>query len=113
MNEAFASTPAGHCCTTSMVSEMVENYIGENDKRIREILQFVSEQQKAVLYAIKADEPVNGITSSAFTKRHRLKSPSATQSAVKALLRSDLITRTNGSYSISDPLMSLWMERNI
>lgn len=34
-------------------------------------------------------------------------------SAVKALLRSDLITRTNGSYSISDPLMSLWMERNI
>ncbi len=56
-------------------------------------MQFVTEQQKAVLYAIKEDEPVKAITSGMFTKKHRLKSPSVTQSAVKALLRSDIVTR--------------------
>ena len=41
-----------------------------------------------------------------------LKSPSATQSAVKALLRTDIITRKEGSYSLSDPLLDLWLRRN-
>lgn len=111
MNDAFDLTPKGETCTVEAVEQLIDNYVMENDKRIRELLQFVSEQQKTVLYAIAADEPVKSITSASFTKKHRLKSPSATQSAVKALLRSDFITRKDGLYSISDPLMDLWLHR--
>ena len=111
MNDAFDATPAHECCDVETIKLLIENFILESGKKQKEILQFVTEQQKAVLFAILADEPVKSITSSAFTKRHRLKSPSATQSAMKALLRSDLVTRRDGFYSISDPLMDLWLKR--
>jgi len=111
MNDAFDATPVQECCDVETIKLLIENFILESGKKQKEILQFVTEQQKAVLFAILADEPVKSITSSAFTKRHRLKSPSATQSAMKALLRSDLVTRRDGFYSISDPLMDLWLKR--
>lgn len=112
MNDAFARTPHGETFDTDGAAVLIENYIQECDSKIKELLQFVTEQQKGVLYAILADEPVKAITSAAFTKKHHLKSPSATQSAVKALLRTDIITRKDGMYSISDPLMDLWLKRN-
>lgn len=111
MNDAYDATPVGECCDVETIKILIENFILESGKKQKEILQFVTEQQKAVLFAILADEPVKSITSSAFTKRHRLKSPSATQSAMKMLLRSDLVTRRDGFYSISDPLMDLWLKR--
>lgn len=109
MNDAFERVPKGGTCDLNMAKLLIHNYISENDKRMREILQFVTEQQKSVLYAIFSDEPVKAITSGAFTKKHRLKSPSATQSAAKSLLRADLITRKDGLYRISDPLLDLWL----
>ena len=111
MNDAFDATPVGECCDVETIKLLIDNFILESGKKQKEILQFVTEQQKAVLFAILADEPVKSITSSAFTKRHRLKSPSATQSAMKMLLRSDLVTRRDGLYSISDPLMDLWLKK--
>lgn len=113
MNDAFDATPIGECCDVETIQLLIDNFIQESGKKQKEILQFVTEQQKAVLYAILADEPVKSITSSSFTKRHRLKSPSATQSAMKTLLRSDLVTRRDGYYSISDPLMDLWLKKTL
>lgn len=110
MNDAFAITPKGETCDTLTMEKLLNDFVGENDKRMREILQFVTDQQKAVLYAIAEDEPVKAITSGSFTKKHHLKSPSATQNAVKALLKADIITRVNGLYSVSDPLMDLWIK---
>lgn len=110
MNDAFAITPKGETCDTLTMEKLLNDFVGENDKRMREILQFVTDQQKAVLYAIAEDEPVKAITSGSFTKKHHLKSPSATQNAVKALLKADIITRVNGVYSVSDPLMDLWIK---
>lgn len=113
MNDAFNITPEGETCDVPTVRQLIENYIQECSTKLRELMQYVTEQQKAVLYAILEDEPVKAITSGAFTKKHRLKSPSATQSAVKALLKSDMITRRDNMYSISDPLMDLWLRRTV
>lgn len=87
--------------------------MAENDYRIRGLLAYISEPQKEVLYAIHDEKEAQGIVSAAFTKRHRLKSPSATQSAVQKLLEDDLLTRNGKVYSLSDPLMSLWLDKNI
>ena len=111
MNDAYDATPQTATCDIEIVKKLCNDLIMENEKKMREILHFVTEQQKAVLYAILADEPVKSVTSAAFTHKHRLKSPSATQSAIKALLRSDLITRKEGYYSLSDPLMDLWLKQ--
>ena len=50
------------------------------------------------------------ITSSAFNRKHRLRSPSSTQSAALKLLEYDLITRKEKIYALSDPLLSLWLD---
>ncbi len=89
----------------------MENYISENDSRLREQLSFITEAQKELLYAIHAEGQVQSITSAAFNKKHRLRSPSSTQSASLKLLEYDLITRKEKTYSLSDPLLNLWLDK--
>ena len=88
------------------------DYIKENDSHIREQMAFITEVQKELLYAIHEEGEVKSIASSSFTKKHRLRSPSSTQSAALKLLEYDLITRKDKTYSLSDPLLYLWLSRN-
>ena len=113
MKDAYALTDQGETCSIETVSQLVEDFITENDSRIREQLAYITEPQKELLYAIHDARQVSSITSAAFTKQHRLKSPSATQSAALKLLEDDLITRIEKVYSIADPLLSLWMDRKM
>ena len=111
LKDAFAETRIGDTCDLDAIKELIENYIDENDSRLREQLAFITEAQKELLYAIHAEKQAQNITSMAFNKKYRLRSPSSTQSAALKLLEYDLITRTENSYSISDPLFSLWLDR--
>lgn len=111
MKDAFAETLMGETCDLALVKQLVEDYIDENDSRLREQLAFITESQKELLYAIHEEGQAQGITSIAFNKKYRLRSPSSTQSAAQKLLEYDLITRKEKAYSISDPLMSLWLDR--
>lgn len=111
MKDAYAETRAGEVCNLEMVKQLIEDYIDENDSRLREQLAFISEAQKELLYAIHAERQAQGITSMAFNKKYRLRSPSSTQSASLKLLEYDMITRKENVYSISDPLMCLWLDR--
>ena len=111
MKDAFSETPKGQICDLEAVSQLIEAYIDENDSRLREQLAYITEAQKELLYAIHAEKQVRGITSIAFNKKNRLRSPSSSQSAALKLLEYDLITREEKTYSISDPLMKLWLDR--
>ena len=111
MKDAYIETSAGMSCDVAMVSQLIENYILENDSHLREQLSFITEAQKELLYAIHKEGKVESITSSAFNRKHRLRSPSSTQSAALKLLEYDLITRKEKTYSLSDPLMSLWLDK--
>ena len=111
MKDAYIETPEGEACDVDMVKILIENYIKENDSHLREQLSFITEAQKELLYAIYVEGEVQSITSSAFNKKHRLRSPSSTQSAALKLLEYDLITRKEKTYSLSDPLLSLWLDR--
>ena len=111
MKDAFIETPAGGTCDTSMTEQVIKDYISENDSHLREQMSFITEPQKELLYAIHAEGQVQSITSSAFNRKHRLRSPSSTQSAAQKLLEYDLITRKEKTYSLSDPLLNLWMNK--
>ena len=111
LHDCYADTQAGETCDTAAMQYAAEQLIQQNAKRLQELLAYVTEQQKEVLYAIAADRCVSRITSSEFVKRHHLKSASAVQSATKRLLDLDLITEHHKSYSISDPLLRIWIVR--
>jgi len=111
MKDAYMETLPGTTCNVDMVKRLIEDYIKENDSHLREQLSFITEAQKELLYAIHAEGQVQSITSSAFNRKHRLRSPSSTQSAALKLLEYDLITRKEKTYSLSDPLMNLWLSR--
>ena len=113
MKDAFAETKADNTCDLNLVKNLIEDYIDENDSRLREQLSYISESQKELLYAIHSEGQVQSITSAEFNKKHRLRSPSSTQSAVLKLLEYDLITRKEKIYSLSDPLLKLWLDRKI
>lgn len=113
MKDAFAETKAGDTCDLNLVKNLIEDYIDENDSRLREQLSYISESQKELLYAIHSEGQVQSITSAEFNKKHRLRSPSSTQSAALKLLEYDLITRKEKIYSLSDPLLKLWLDRKI
>lgn len=110
MKDAFSLTPTGECCDADAVQHIVDDYILECEPRLREQLALITESQKELLYAMsEEDSPVKSITSSAFIKRHRMKSTSAVQSAAKKLLEYDLLTRRDSQYAIADPLMNIWL----
>ena len=111
MKDAYAMTPNGATCDMGLVDNIIDSFVLENDYRIRELLAYISEPQKEVLYAIHEERQAKSIVSAAFTKKHRLKSPSATQSAALKLLEDDILTRHEKVYSIADPLLALWLDK--
>lgn len=113
MKDAYALTPQGATCDEELVEKLINDFVAENDYRIRELLAYISEPQKEVLYAIHQEKEARSIVSAAFTKKHRLKSPSATQSAAQRLLEDDIITRNEKTYTISDPLLTIWLDQHI
>lgn len=111
MKDAFSLTPSGEICDADTVQHIIDDYILECEPRLREQLALITESQKELLYAMSEENStVKSITSSAFIKRHRMKSTSAVQSAAKKLLEYDLLTRRDGLYTIADPLMDLWIK---
>ena len=111
LKDAFAETGKGGRCDVEMMTRLANDFIDESDSHLREQLSFISETQKELLYAIHAEGQVQSITSATFNRKHRLRSPSSTQSAAIKLLEYDLITRKEKVYSLSDPLLSLWLDR--
>lgn len=109
-HDAYAETEAGEICSITEMEVLSNQLIQQNEKRLQELLAYITEQQKELLYAIAADKKVYRVTSSDFVKRHHLKSASAVQSAVRKLLDFDLITEQGKSYSVSDPLLRIWLE---
>lgn len=112
-HDAYAETQTGETCTQMLIEEVTSSFISQNEKRLRELLSFVTDQQKQLLYAIAQEGKSTGITSGAFVKKHSLKSASAVQSAAKRLLEIDMITKSGQTYTVSDPLLRIWLRKRI
>lgn len=109
LHDAFAATARGTNCTLDEVKEASAAYIHASGYRLRELLGSVSVQQKELLYAICTEGNATNITSSAFVKKYKLKSASAVQSAAKGLLAAEMIARNGEEYTISDPMLRIWL----
>lgn len=109
MNELFALTAQGECCNVDKVRVAKENVIHSQEGAYKELLAQLAPRQKAVLQAIAKDGRVSGITSASFISRYGLSSASSVQSAVKSLLKNDIITQENGEYRVYDYFFGEWL----
>lgn len=110
-NEAFADTEEWEECTIEIIRMAIDNIVTSNDTIFREILSNIPEKQKELLYAIAKEGEIKQITSSQFIKRHSLTSASSVQAATKKLLERDYITEINKTYTITDKLFAMWINK--
>lgn len=110
-NEAFANTPIGQACTKGILVESIETLTDANDTIYREILSNIPLRQKELLYAISREDEPSGLMSASFIRRHKLNSASSVQTALKALIDTDIITKIDKRYRVNDRFFGLWLKK--
>ena len=100
MNELFALTNVDETCLADRIDEARWNVIMAQEQSYKDLLSKLSPRQKMVLQAIAKEGVAQNITSGKFIKKYNLNSASSIQSAVKLLLKSDLITQTEKGYRV-------------
>ena len=109
MNELYALTPSGKTCTAMMIDEARRNVIMSQEQSYKDMMANLPPKQKIVLRAIAREGIAQNITSAKFIKKYNLNSASSVQSAVKMLLKNDIVTQTNNEFRIYNFFFSEWL----
>lgn len=109
MNELFALTQPGETCVNDMIPQASHNVIMAQENSYKDLMANVPPKQKIVLQAIAKEGIARNITSAKFIKAYHLSSASSVQAAIKLLLKSDLITKTENGYRVYDYFLSMWL----
>ena len=109
MNELFALTPFDAICTAGQIEQARHGVIMAQEGSYKEILSHLPAKQKLVLQAIAKERVARNVTSSAFIKKYSLASSSSVQSAIKGLMKNELITQDDGNYRVYDYFFADWL----
>jgi AAA+ ATPase superfamily predicted ATPase len=109
MNELFALTKPHERCTKDMIADARRNVIMAQEQSYKDLLSNLPPKQKIVLQAIAKEGLAQNITAAKFIKKYNLNSASSVQSAVKLLLKNDLLTQTDNGYRVYDFFLSEWL----
>lgn len=111
MNELFALTKDGDTCKEGFIVGAQHNIVMSQEASYKDLLSRIPPKQKAVLQAIAKEGVAVNITSSKFIKKYNLNSASSVQSAVKLLLKNDLITQIDNTYRVYDYFFMEWLAK--
>jgi len=109
MNELFSLTTPDEVCTMDKVDLALQNVILSQENSYKTLLSNMPPRQKMVLQAIAKEGVACNVTSAKFVKRYNLGSASSVQSAIKLLLKNDLVTHEDGCYRVYDYFFSEWL----
>ena len=109
MNELFALTVPDEICTRDKMDDAIKNVIMSQENSYKTLLSNLAPRQKMVLQAIAKERVASNVTSVKFIKRYSLGSASSVQSAIKLLLKNDLVTHEDGCYRVYDYFFSEWL----
>lgn len=109
MNELYALTPPHATCTTERIAEARHNVIAAQEGSYKYLLSNLPPRQKMILQAIAKERVATNITSAKFVKKYNLHSASSVQSAVKLLLKSDMLTQTDTGFRVYDFFLADWL----
>ena len=111
MNELFALTGHDELCSVEKLNTAWRNVIQTQEGSYKELLSTLAPKQKLVLQAIAKEGEARGVTSSTFIKKYKLVSASSVQSALRLLLKNDLITQTDDAYRVYDYFFADWLAK--
>ena len=109
MNELYALTPVGGTCDAGLIQTAVHNIIMLQEGSYKELLSNIPQKQKTALQAVAKEGVARNITSQRFVKKYNLGSASSVQAAMKQLLKSEIVTQTDGAYRVYDYFFSQWL----
>ena len=109
MNELYALTPPHATCTTERIAEARHNVIAAQEGSYKDLLSNLPPRQKMILQALAKERVATNITSAKFVKKYNLHSASSVQSAVKLLLKSDMLTQTDTGFRVYDFFLADWL----
>lgn len=112
MNELFALTVHDELCDTDKLELAKQNVIMVQESSYKDLLAHLAPKQKLILQAIAREGIAKNVTSSAFIKKYNLPSASSVQSAVKGLLKNDIITQEEDGYRIYDYFFANWLAKD-
>lgn len=112
MNELFALTGHDELCDIDKLETAEQNVIMTQESSYKDLLAHLAPKQKLILQAIAREGTAKNVTSSAFIKRYNLPSASSVQSAIKGLLKNDIITQEDDGYRIYDYFFAHWLAKD-
>lgn len=111
MNELFALTARNGFCGMDKLAAAWENVIQVQESSYQDQLSRLSPKQKLVLQAIAKEGLTTNITSQAFIRKYNLSSASSVQSAIRPLLKNDIVTQEGATYRVYDYFLAEWLKR--
>ena len=110
LNEMYTLTMGDQPCRVEMIESALNNVVLVQEPFYREILAALPTKQKSLLYALVKENGAKNITSAAFIQKHKLRSASSVQSALKGLYEKDLVTELNDTWYVYDVFLAHYIQ---
>lgn len=95
------------------VNRLLQEIVVENEATFQTLLRLITPAQGRLLRAVAIEQEVAEINGKSFISRHKLGAASTVNAAVKSLVEKELLLEHNGSYSVYDRFLSLYLRSNI
>ena len=112
MNELFSLTANDELCDTDKLEIAMQNVILIQESSYQDLMSRLPPKQKLILQAIAREGVAKSVTSSAFIKKYHLPSASSVQSAIKGLLKNNIITQEDDAYRVYDYFFATWLAKD-
>lgn len=111
-NNIFSNSTEGEIVNIEMIISSVKEILFSYDTLFRERLSQLAIRQKELLLAIAAQPNGASPTSGEFIRNHSLQSSSSVQSALRSLVKTDIVIRRENKYYLSDKFLNQWININ-
>ena len=111
LHELFEQTDKGESCSIELLPIIIEGLIEEQSDGYRQLLSYLPDRHKEVLFAIAIEGEAEKVMGQQFIRRHSLASASAVQATIRKLLEMNLITLNEGKYSVPDVVFRMYLQR--
>ena len=110
MNEVFSNVAEGGLAEREIIDSSIDLILQSNSISYRELLSTLKDKQKQVLVAIAKEGSASEVTSGNFIWKYSLPTASSIQNALRKLTECEIVHRNNGTYTVYDKFLALWLK---
>ena len=97
--------------TLADMIELLGQILDNESVSCKTVLSMLTSNQRQLLSAISVSGKALNVLSNDFVSRHHLGATSSVQSALRSLLKKQLVTRDGDAYYLDDKYMELYLRR--